>query len=54
MFLITKKQEFGRFNKVFPFFKYTKWRPFSKNYRLFVGGIEILCGSILLFGNTIY
>lgn len=42
------QNEFGRFNKVFPFFKYTGWRPFAKNYRLTVGITEVVCGSMLI------
>ncbi|CAF3369398.1 unnamed protein product [Rotaria socialis] len=42
------KHEFGRVNKVFPFYKMTGWRPFAKNYRMTVGITEIVCGIILI------
>ncbi|CAF1226165.1 unnamed protein product [Adineta ricciae] len=42
------KQEFGRNNKVFPFYQLTGWRPYAKNYRLTVGIIEIVCGITLV------
>ncbi|CAF1479106.1 unnamed protein product, partial [Adineta ricciae] len=42
------KQEFGRNNKVFPFYQLTGWRPFAKNYRLTVGIVEIVCGITLV------
>ncbi|CAF1600814.1 unnamed protein product, partial [Didymodactylos carnosus] len=41
------RREFGRVNKVFPLYKQTGWRPFAKNYRLFIGFTEIVCGAIL-------
>lgn len=43
-----KQQEFGRFNKVFPLYKFTGWRPYAKNYRYAVGLIECICGAILI------
>ena len=43
-----KKNEFGRYNKVFPLHKITGWKPFAKNYRLAVGISEIICGSIMV------
>ena len=46
MFL--KKQEFGRYNKVFPLYSITGWRPYAKNFRLAVGWTEIACGAILV------
>ncbi|RNA28299.1 transmembrane 35-like [Brachionus plicatilis] len=42
------QQEFGRFNKVFPFYKLTGWRPYAKNFRLFTGWLEVVCGAILV------
>lgn len=42
------KQEFGRYNKVFPLFKLTNWRPLAKNFRLTVGIVEVAAGSILV------
>ena len=48
------KQEFGRFNKVFPFYSLTGWRPFAKNYRLFVGWTEVISGAVMVVipGNS--
>ncbi|CAF4734096.1 unnamed protein product [Rotaria sp. Silwood1] len=42
------RREFGRVNKVFPFYQVTGWRPFAKNYRLTVGIAEVVCGAILV------
>lgn len=42
------RREFGRVNKVFPFYQQTGWRPFAKNYRMAVGIAEIVCGAILV------
>jgi len=42
------RREFGRVNKVFPFYEITGWRPFARNYRLAVGITEIVCGLILV------
>ncbi|CAF0916777.1 unnamed protein product [Rotaria sp. Silwood1] len=42
------RHEFGRINKVFPFYKITGWRPYAKNYRMTVGIIEVICGVILI------
>ncbi|UJR30665.1 hypothetical protein I4U23_018189 [Adineta vaga] len=42
------KLEFGRNNKVFPFYQLTGWRPYAKNYRLTIGITEITCGIIFL------
>jgi hypothetical protein len=47
-FALKKKQEFGRFNKVFPFYKITGWRPLAKNFRLTIGLMEVVCGAILV------
>lgn len=45
---LLKQQEFGRYNKVFPFYKQTGWRPLAKNFRLTIGILEIVCGAILV------
>jgi hypothetical protein len=42
------REEFGRYNKVFPLYRTTGWRPLAKNYRLIVGLIEAICGFMLL------
>ncbi|CAF0847991.1 unnamed protein product [Brachionus calyciflorus] len=42
------QQEFGRYNKVFPFYKYTGWRPYAKNFRFAAGLAEVICGAILV------
>lgn len=42
------KHEFGRFNKVFPLYQSTGWRPYAKTYRLAVGLTELICGTILI------
>ena len=42
------KEEFGRYNKVFPLYSTTRWRPLAKNYRFTVGLLETICGLILL------
>ncbi|CAF0819545.1 unnamed protein product [Rotaria sordida] len=42
------RREFGRVNKVFPFYQVTGWRPYAKNYRLAVGIAEVVCGAILV------
>jgi len=42
------RREFGRVNKVFPFYQQTGWRPFAKNYRLAVGIAEVVGGAILV------
>ena len=42
------KQEFGRYNKVFPLYKYTGWRPYAKNFRMAFGMTEVICGAILV------
>lgn len=47
-FYFFKRREFGRINKVFPFYEITGWRPFAKNYRLTVGITEVVCGAILV------
>ncbi|CAF0989976.1 unnamed protein product [Adineta ricciae] len=44
------KNEYGKFNKEFPFHRQTGWRPYAKNYRLTVGITEIVCGTCLLLG----
>ncbi|KAI3379838.1 hypothetical protein SNEBB_010841 [Seison nebaliae] len=44
------KKEFGQFNKVFPLYRQTGWRPFAKNYRATIAWIEIICGSLLIVG----
>jgi hypothetical protein len=46
--IINKRKEFGRYNKVFPFYQYTRWRPFAKDYRVAVAITESLCGFILI------
>ena len=48
------KNEFGKFNKEFPFHRQTGWRPYAKNYRLAVGITEVTCGFLLLFGNDCF
>jgi uncharacterized membrane protein YphA (DoxX/SURF4 family) len=42
------REEFGRYNKVFPLYRTTGWRPLAKNYRLIVGLMEVICGFMLL------
>jgi len=42
------RREFGRLNKVFPFYQVTGWRPFAKNYRFAFGLLEIICGTVLV------
>jgi len=44
------KNEFGKFNKEFPFHRQTGWRPYAKNYRIAVGVAEVACGFLLLLG----
>lgn len=46
--LFNQKYEFGRINKVFPFYHMIGWRPYAKNYRMTIGIIEIICGAILV------
>ena len=43
-----KRNEFGRYNRVFPLARFTKWRPFARNWRLTVGITEVICGLILV------
>ena len=47
-FLCSQRQEFGRINSAFPFYKLTGWRPYAKNYRLAVGIAEMVCGAIMI------
>lgn len=42
------KREFGRFNKVFPLYQLTGWRPWAKNYRMAFGLTEVICGAVLV------
>jgi hypothetical protein len=42
------RQEFGRYNKVFPFYGLTGLRPLAKNYRMFIGSTEVICGAIMV------
>lgn len=42
------RQEYGRFNKVFPLYSLTGWRPLAKNYRLTVGLVEVISGAIMV------
>ncbi|CAF1238630.1 unnamed protein product [Rotaria sp. Silwood1] len=44
------KNEFGKFNKEFPFHRQTGWRPYAKNYRLAIGITEVACGFLLVLG----
>lgn len=46
------KNEYGKFNKEFPFHRQTGWRPYAKDYRVAVGAIQVICGSFLLLGNS--
>jgi hypothetical protein len=46
--LFYQRREFGRVNKVFPFYQITGWRPYAKNYRMAVGIAEIVCGAVLV------
>ena len=46
------RTEFGRYNKEFPFYRQTDWRPYAKNYRLTIGIIEMICGLFLLIGKN--
>ncbi|CAF1056508.1 unnamed protein product [Didymodactylos carnosus] len=45
------KNEFGKYNKEFPFYRQTNFRPYAKNYRLSVGITEIICGALLILGG---
>ncbi|CAF3685498.1 unnamed protein product [Rotaria sp. Silwood1] len=45
------KNEFGKFNKEFPFHRQTGWRPYAKNYRLAIGITEVACGFLLVLGK---
>ncbi|CAF0831465.1 unnamed protein product [Rotaria sordida] len=44
------KNEFGKYNKEFPLYHQTGWRPYAKNYRITIGITEIVCGIFLLLG----
>ncbi|CAF2566633.1 unnamed protein product [Rotaria sp. Silwood2] len=44
------KNEFGKFNKEFPFHRQTGWRPYARNFRLTIGVTEVACGFLLLIG----
>lgn len=48
------KNEYGKFNKEFPFHRQTGWRPYAKDYRVGVGAMQIISGSLLLLGNSTY
>jgi len=43
-----QRREFGRVNKVFPFYEQTGWRPYAKNFRVAVGLVEVISGAILV------
>ena len=45
------RNEFGKFNKEFPLYQLTGWRPYAKNYRIAVGVIEMSAGSLLLLAG---
>ncbi|CAF0760341.1 unnamed protein product [Didymodactylos carnosus] len=45
------KNEFGKYNKEFPFYRQTNFRPYAKNYRLGVGITEMICGALLILGG---
>ena len=51
---LIKKQEFGRYNKVFPLYKFTGWRPLAKNFRTAVGTVEILSGASFILIPGLY
>lgn len=42
------RQEYGRYNKVFPFYSLTGLRPLAKNYRMFIGSLEVISGTIMI------
>ncbi|CAF2676352.1 unnamed protein product [Rotaria sp. Silwood2] len=44
------KNEFGKYNKEFPFHRQTGWRPNADNYRLTIGFTEVASGFLLLLG----
>ncbi|UJR08171.1 hypothetical protein I4U23_012444 [Adineta vaga] len=44
------KNEYGKFNKEFPFHRQTGWRPYAKTYRLAIGVTEVVCGVFLILG----
>ncbi|XP_037081949.1 transmembrane protein 35A-like [Pollicipes pollicipes] len=43
------KREFVKYSKVIPFLKFYNIKIHSKQYRSFVGGLEISCGTCLAF-----
>ena len=45
------KNEFGKWNKEFPLYQLTGWRPYAKNYRIAVGVIEISAGTLLVLAG---
>lgn len=45
------RNEFGKFNKEFPFYHQTGWRPLAKNYRSMTGLVELFCSLCLLVGE---
>lgn len=45
------KNEFGKWNKEFPFYHLTGWRPYAKNYRMAIGVIEMSAGTLLLLAG---
>ena len=46
------KNEFGKFNKEFPLYQLTGWRPYAKNYRIAVGVIEMSAASLLILAGS--
>lgn len=48
------RNEFGKYNKEFPFHRQTGWRPYAKNYRLTIAITELVCGTLLLLGKNFY
>lgn len=45
------KNEYGKFNKEFPFHRQTGWRPYAKDYRFGVGILQVISGALLLLGT---
>ena len=45
------RNEFGKFNKEFPFYQQTGWRPLAKNYRTAVGVLEMSAGTLFLLAG---
>lgn len=46
------KNEYGKFNKEFPFHRLTGWRPYARDYRLGFGVMQMISGALLLLGTS--